>query len=309
MNHEHTTQHGAGETPIDEQTLMMAADGELGPDEMARVESAASSDPSIASRLEHERRLLEAVGRALGADESVPDGLRTRIAGAMAAVRNEELEDAPPADVLTTPMGDTRQRDFWTKVPSVLAVAATLALVASVLIVSFSMGRPLYRDGQLGTYVVGYIQNEHLSCAAFGERFDRKFVARSLDAAREAADRHMGDAVNALTMDPQTWSSVSLEFAGFGPCALPGVPKSGHIMLRHAEDPGVVVSLFVAPDDGSLAFASSNCCYVNEPESDDGSIVVWRLEGIVYFLYSPDEAALASARGLFGTPENERPLL
>jgi len=324
MSHEHESHNEPRPGTPDEQTIRLAADGELSPDEAARIQALANDDSTLASRLEHERRLREAVGRAIREDVRTPPGLRDRIARAMSQITDEQIEspaDAPaetpakadaPTDPDThvlRPKTDTRRRDFWNRLPAALAVAATIALIASVLVVSISMSRPLYTDEDFGTRVVSFIEQEHDACAAFEERFERKFTVHSLEEARSVAREQLGGAVHALTIDPQTWADASLEFMGYGPCTVPGAERSGHMILRHQQSPAVVVSLFVHPDDGRLNFASSNCCYVNEGDAAGGeSVVVWRRDGFVYYLYSPDPEAMSSARSILDTPENEREL-
>lgn len=315
MTNEHESQHNPPHGTPDAQTIRLAADGELSADEMARIEALAHEDERIADRLAHERSLREAVGRALSGGVETPAELRERVTHAMSSVPDSEIASVPgdtgtqEKDVVRPREGDTRRRDFWTRMPAVLAMAATITLVASVLIVSFSMSRPLYEDPQFGARVVSFLEREHDSCAAFTEHFDRKLVARSLEDARRISDEWIGESVYALSLDPRTWDEHGFEFMGFGPCGVPGAERSAHMLLRSTEAPSQVASLFVHKDDGRLDFASSNCCYVNDGgQGTDETVVVWSRDGLVYYLYAPNGDALTGARDLFSTPENERDL-
>jgi len=311
-NNDHTTH-----IPSDETLIRMAADGELTAELSARVDALRSSDPSIDDRIEAHKALRESVARSLGKPESAPAGLRDRIASAMSAVPDSEITPADPitgnpanTGAVDTPMGNTRERSFWSRVPGMLAVAATLALVASVLIVSFSATKPLFADRDYGRQVVNFIEHEHSGCSEFKEHFERKFVTRSLEDARALSERYFNQSVLALTLDEQSWEDASFEFMGFGPCAVPGVLRSGHIILKEKGDGGNVVSLFVHPDAGQLSFKSNSCCYVGEPDgSDMGQIIAWKADGMVYYLYGINEQSLQAARDLFSTPENEHRLL
>jgi len=194
--------------------------------------------------------------------------------------------------------------------PAVLAFAATVALVASVLIVASSMNRSSLDGSQVATRVVNFISSEHQVCSGFEQHFQRKFSARSIeDATAQSAD-YLGMVPYVLSLDPASWEKASLRFVGFGPCDIPGTSRSGHMLFQSTEDESRVVSLFVHPDNGEIDFPSKKCCYVSgDLGTDDGSIVVWRRDGVVYYLYTPDEQGMVAAREMLATPENERELL
>ncbi len=306
--------------PSDETLIRMAADGKLTGELAAQLDALRSRDNSTNARIEAHKRLRASVARSLNEPATAPRGLRERIASAMAAVPDAEITSRNPLEqasqksgIIETPMGNTRERSFWVRVPGVLAIAATLALVASVLIVSLSASKPLYTSQQAGTQLVSFIQNEHTACAEITDYIDRKFVARTLDEARTISGEFFGQAINVLSLDEQTWEDSGLEFVGFGPCYVPGTEKSVHVLLRHTGSDNSLVSLFAHTDDGKLNFGSETCCFVSEPKvvggAGGGMVVAWRSEGMVYYLYSPSAESLRAARDLFSTPENEQRLL
>lgn len=308
-----SSDHTQPSTPSDETLIRLAADGELSEGLSSALDALRARDPHTDDRIAHERRLRDAVAGALAENTAAPAGLRDRVAKAMANVPDAEIEGASPAPataVVTTPAGDTRDRGFWARVPALLAVAATLALVASVLIVASNTSSPLYENRELGAQLVGFFEGEHTSCAEFESHFNAKMFARSIDQARELANNYLGASVNVLSINQDTWDDAHLEFMGFGPCAVPGASRSGHMIFRSTDEPSLTVSLFVHRDEGRLNFDDGECCFVTNPASEgDGRIVAWRSEGIVYYLYSQSEQSMRAAREAMGTPENELRLL
>jgi len=142
-------------------TLLRAmSDGELSPEEAQAVTRLAEEDPSIAARIEFDRRLRAAVARVSG-NAPIPADLKARVKSAMAR-----------ADVLRP---TARERvSHWFRGPSRaswLAVAASIAVVAGAILFGI-YGRPI--DHQPGTGVVeapgvppeflAAVAREHFSC-------------------------------------------------------------------------------------------------------------------------------------------------
>ena len=286
--------------------IRAAADGELTDAEQARLD--AIEDADLDRRLAFEGDLRARVSHAMGPVE-VPADLRARIAAAMAEtdVDDADAETTDSPDVITTPLGETRDPSFWDGTMGVVArwaaVAAVLALAATVIITA---GRSAftspYSQGQ-ATALVGFIGGEHDRCGEFGSHYDRKMSYQSLEDARAAAARILG--TNPDSMDFQ--SSLEAEgfnFAGLGRCAVPGGGSSIHLMYRRAGD-AQPISLFLQTGaDRSLDIPDA-CCLVDGADE----LIIWQSKGVRYYLFSHDTAAVDAIAGLMAAHTREHDLI
>ncbi|MPS68257.1 MULTISPECIES: anti-sigma factor family protein [unclassified Novosphingobium] len=96
--------------------LMALVDGELSPEDAARVEAAIAADPELARRLDAERGLRETLRGHFApvAREPVPDALTDMIARAAAEEAEEQMTDsnhAAPAQVLDFASARSRREE------------------------------------------------------------------------------------------------------------------------------------------------------------------------------------------------------
>lgn len=127
---------------ITDHELQAYVDGELAPDDAARVEAACAADPALAARLERERRLRERMRGAFDSvlGEPVPDRLT-------ALLRTAAVESAPAsAEVLPLARRQTTVQAERVSVPPGIAASTPPAPDAARRVVPTS-SRPRARGG------------------------------------------------------------------------------------------------------------------------------------------------------------------
>jgi hypothetical protein len=115
---------------FDDELLMAFVDGELDPRQQAEVAAAAAADEDIARRIEHfrETRRLAKAAYAPDLDAPVPDALRDKIAGAVAAATaKKETSRVIPLPTRSA-KGVAGVRAGWS-----LPLAASIAALAGAL--------------------------------------------------------------------------------------------------------------------------------------------------------------------------------
>ncbi len=277
------------------------------------------------ARIAFERALRESVARTMGgAGTGAPPELRARIESMLrGAVAEPAGADGAPDGVVRSPLGDTRDRSFWSRVSGVAAVAAVLALCATVVVFSVralqsNQGPTLGGVATLqASTLTSFIHGEHQHCAADPAYTARKIDASDLAGARAFAASHL-DGVPAVLRDGfEDVRRAGFEFAGIGDCHVPGKGRSVHIVFREAGgDRGgdrvselgggrALVSLFVQVDERQWSLASERCAMVREGLPRGASMAAWRDDGFLYFLFTPRADHLATFRVLLDVPEKE----
>ncbi len=283
--------------------LRLIADGEL---------PAEGVGDDGGARIDFESGLRERVAHVMGAGDEVraPAELRASIEAMFAAERG----DAPAVDgqpaVVTTPMGDTTDRSFWSGVRGFAAIAAVFALVATLIIVStsntFGPSGPtapfsIQRVADIQTFVP---KAHGFSTTCSPEDFAAKFNAESIAAAVDTASDHLEGLPADLRAKIEAFAERGYAFAGMGPCKVPGDGKSVHAFFTHASDESKQpVSVFIQSAPEMESNMCDQHCWTGECNDDSGeTLAVWRCGGYLHYVYSPDSEAVALARGAFSAP-------
>lgn len=308
--------------------LRLVADGEATPDQQAAFEQARQRDPSLAKRLDHEAGLRAACARSLGA-ASAPADLRERLARSMREAAAPEspasgtaatnLKLAHAADDSALPslnVGIDNRRTRTMRWSGWLAAAAVALAAGGVWLASPSgpVGGPLAQAPALvperTMSLVQFTTDEHSRCAALGTYFDRKMQARSLADAQKAAIELLSKVPGVLALRSVALEEAGYEFAGLGPCHVPGAGRSAHIIYKANPTlaPGAPnVSLFIQEDMGDLEIEPEVAFRSAQPDSQGMQLTVWRSGGLNYYLVAPQQFS-PEARKAVDMPSRERTL-
>jgi anti-sigma factor RsiW len=255
-----------GDAPS-ELDLMAYADGELEGAAAERVRRHVEGDPAAQSKIGLHQKLCEA-GRRCLSDLPVPDDLQERV------------------DVQATKVARPRRMHIG----YLSAVAAILLIsVGTMVIWSFAnRGDEVVRGSDLVpiSYVTSTAQR-HINCARHADHFHTGFP-RKVEEMPASLRQFLGH--EALCPD---LSKLGYQFAGCGPCTIPG-GKTAHLLYRPISGQGGCVSLFVQPDEGQLKLDKGKVYFARD-NADATPMVIWRGEGVVYYLVGEGNAQLSSA--------------
>lgn len=215
--------------------IRMYCDGELGPDEAARLEREILADPSRRAGVEFERKLRDRVRDVLR-DEPVPAGLSDRVRALAGEARD------PAA---ATP-SQTRRRSWWQgpQRANVFAVAASLALVAGAVIFGvfgrpIDAWRPVVFDA--ATAAAAAVAGEHADSATRGSALTRALPFATRDAATAGLAGPLGGSAVADLED------LGYTFVGGAPCKVPRCELGCHLVYRRTGDRALIF-LHVVPE-------------------------------------------------------------
>ena len=255
-----------GDVPS-ETDLMAYADGELEGAAAERVRAHVEGDPVAQRKVGLHRKLCEA-GRRCLSDLRVPDEVQERVANL-------------PAEV-------ARPRRM--RIGYLSAVAAVLLIsVGGVAIWSFgNRGDEVVRGSELVpiSYVTSTAQR-HINCSKHANHFHTEFP-RKVEEMPASLRQYLGH--GAVCPD---LSKLGYQFAGCGPCTIPG-GKTAHLLYRPSSGQGGCVSLFVQPDEGQLKLDKGKVYFARD-EADATPMIIWRGEGVVYYLVAEENGQLSSA--------------
>jgi anti-sigma factor RsiW len=258
-----------GELPS-ELDLMAYADGELEGAAAERVRRHLEGDLAAQSKVKLHHRLCAAGRRCLGEVE-VPDDLKARVGNVVTEV--------------TTP---TQQRRMY--IGYLSAAAAVLLIAAGGWAVwAFSnRGVEVLRRSDLVpvSYVTSAAQR-HINCSKHAEHFHAGFP-RKVEEMPASLRQYLGH--DAVCPD---LTKLGYRFIGCGPCTIPG-GKTAHLLYRPINGQGGCVSLFVQPDEGQLKLENGRVYFARD-EADATPMIIWRSEGVVYYLVGEDNGQLSSA--------------
>ena len=272
-----------------------------------------SDDPRVA----FESELRGAVGRVMRTD-GAPDSLRANVVSI--------LRDTPIREggVLTSALGDTRNRSFWSGAMGWAAIAAVAALATSLLIMSgrTTPSQPGIPGGVLAQ-AANFVVGEHEMCDVYSDRFEKKFNAKSESEAARSAIEILNKVPDVMSLPIDGLHEAGYEFAGLGRCGVPGRGASAHLIYENKKMPGLTLSLFVQIDTGDVdlqegtsyvhkAKAGSAGCIASAPSAEPGEdsrkLVVWREGGYIYYLFAPFDGCCEKAKADFHAPEQEQAL-
>ena len=290
-------------------TLRAAADAELTPAQEQALPHVDRRD----DRVTFERDLRDAVRRVMGgAETGAPEALRGRIEamfrdGVGDPESHDDASDRP--GVIRTPMGDTRERSFWTRVSGIGAVAAVLALCATVVVFSLRQSQsPNATSGATtlqASTLASFVHDEHEHCAGDREYADRKFKVNDVAGAVDVAREHFGEVPSMLERGFEDLETIGFGFAGLSRCAVPGKGKSVHIVFDSTIETSRLVSLFIQKDENDWRISDSRCARVHEGLPEGQTVTVWRREGFFFFLFTLHQDDLETFHALLGVPAKQ----
>jgi hypothetical protein len=285
------------DTPSEGELLRMAADGELSPELQSSLSG--RDQQADAPRIEFERELRRRVQSAMQG-VAAPEDLRDSIRRAM-------LED--DAGTVASPLGDTTSPNFWAGVQRFAAVAAVLLVCASLIVVAAMQTRPEHAiPTERFTQITSFVSEQHKRACSTADDDDSRFTAREHQEIADLAEHKLGGLPPVLAFSISAMRDSGYDFVGMKGCGVPGNGASVHALFRPIDDARKPVSLFVQEDTAELDLSASACYFANCKVSGKRSIVVWRRDGFVYYLFSHDQAGLETGQQAFDVPNAEKPL-
>jgi len=255
--------------------LRLAADDELTADEADRLERHLREHPEDRARIDSERGLRAHVARFGARAPAASSDLRERIAGILAG----EAEEADAPVIRRT------DRSFWQRSLAPLAIAASLLLVVSASLVirqaAVTTGGG-WMNEVFGAEVAGFVDREHDRCVELDDATNLKFVTSTLEGASELMVERLGSAPAMIDL-----SVRGLTLAGAGGCHVPGDGRSVHLLYRPTSEAGTPVSLFVQREVSGFEGADSNSLCIQRPRDERDEVLVWRRDGLIYYLVCP----------------------
>jgi len=221
--------------------LRTAADEEMTSEQSQRLEAHLEAHPADRAIIDFERRLREAVGRVMGADEA-PAGLRDQLRSPQAGLTEPLSFDAgaraASAPVARGAHGARAGRGRW--LPSGLA-AGFLLLIGAAVVISVISPRQLFewfRPSQINVDVEGVsgFPSEHHRCATDEQYARKKFNIHSAEELESHLRNDFGWEVEVPDL-----SAFGYNLLDAGDCTM-GAGGSGvdSIHLRYSNDQNVV---------------------------------------------------------------------
>ncbi len=233
---------------------MLLCDGELAPREAEALQRLLESDPCQRSRLELQRGLRRRVAAVLEAGCELPPGLEDRVRRSLAETLpgDESTEESPRRSLVWS----------WLRGPqraNVFAVAASLTLVAGVVVVSIFLpsiddwwSRPASLN--LVSEAVPFVADEHIRCAGSAPTRQEKAKFKSPEKAASELSDWLGSPVRVVGMT-ENLRRTGWEFLGGGHCGVPVPERSAHLIYTRQDLPQgpAMLSIFIVPDDGGYS--------------------------------------------------------
>lgn len=291
---------GFGEDSIGSM-LRLAADDELSRAQREQLAAALPADEA-AARVAFERQLRSACARVMVADErefpAVSAGLREsverivkRSAAVAAPAVDEPRRHAPRTSPRVQRTGRRVPRLAW------VSLAACLLIVAGFVVIRLVTPAPTFIESPERGRValVGFLGSEHRRCALDDDALKSKMTVYQLAAASTKFTKLLGGELSAEAIE-----KAGYEFLGSGRCAVPGGGSSIHMIFH---DPNPVAasstagtparhpsrfSLFIQHDLNELPIVDG-VTYRLETGADKPLIVVWRHQGLLYYLVTETE--------------------
>jgi len=287
-----------GEHPS-ELDLMAYADGELDAPAFQRVRQYLAANPAAAAKVKLHQQLRTASRRAAQIGIAVPEYLHQRILG---------LANPSPYDDRGYPLDPNYQpppRAPHPPAPPVinrwrigfvpLAAAALLILGIGLVLVwtSLNRGPSVVLNDNTKVIPVSWVTStaqHHIECSHHASHFGPGFP-RTLHEMPASLHDYLGH--DAIVPD---LSKFGYQFAGCGPCTIPG-GKTAHLLYRPAPGGNIstyTVSLFLQSDINQLPL-ETNKVYLSNDTIDKTPMIIWRNNGIVYYLVAEDNTQLSLA--------------
>ena len=236
--------------------IRLYVDGELTPEESARLESLSENDEELRQGVDFERKLKGHISDVITSQAgTAPGELASQIRAKLDLADLTVMESKSPQPRSARLVGPKRANLF--------AVAATLMIVAGAVLFGI-FGRSIddirpVPDTDVITDSTEFVAGEHDRCANDEVSRDQKISITDSTTAFQFIARHLGT----TSVPVIDLSDIGYEFAGAGPCGVPSAERSAHVMFRRKQSvDGMshMVSLFMVPDSGQ--FRSNGCCGV-----------------------------------------------
>jgi anti-sigma factor RsiW len=282
--------------------LMAFADGELDAGAHERVRQYVLGHPEAAAKVKAYQQLRDAGCRACKSGVDVPQHLQDRVAG----LANPPSYDdrgypmnadgqpvAAPAN-WQSPMRTARRPMFGYRI---MAAAALLIVgIGVVAMILMPAGTKVINDPSI--VPVGWVHTTaevHTECSRHASHFGAGFP-QAVEELPASLRQYLGH--DAIVPD---LSKLGYKFAGAGPCQIPG-GKTVHLLYRPAPGGSIsqyTVSLFVQPDKNQLKLEKGKVYFANDA-IDKTPMIIWRGDGVVYYLVGEDKNQLRDAAGQIG---------
>jgi anti-sigma factor RsiW len=178
-----------------------------------------------------------------------------------------------------------------------LAAAAVLILGIGTFAIwsKLGQGMDVVRGSPLVPVTwVAATSNVHINCSKHAAHFGPQFP-RALQELPNSLRDFLGHDAQCQCPD---LSKLGYQFAGCGPCIIPG-GKTAHLLYQPTGGGGGPVSLFVQLDRAQLAIENGKTYLARDP-ADGTEMIVWRGQGVVYYLVGENDGQLKSAAGEMG---------
>ena len=293
-------------------------DGELSLEEVAALEERLKVDAETREQVEFEQHLRDRVSTAMGSVTPVlPEGLADRIRAVLdksGAEQEQEQETEPPvpvivgrigSDVPLEPSAQARTRKWMLpQRANALAVAATLVIIAGVIVVSiFAPAIGTDMRAKATADAVKFIAENHGACSHDEAYLAKEAPYRDALEAQEELSRHMGPEMRIFNLAGLT---DGYEFVGGGKCEVPGGENSCHLIYQRApsdrDDPNrtspYIASVFIELNDGQFDFSQRLFDHAYKACGPDGDHkATYFTDGkLVYFVICCDIGDLDAVR-------------
>lgn len=278
--------------PMDEQEkrkqLLALADGELEGDEKVAALEQIADDPQAARAVIHQEKLREAVSKSMQASApAAPQVLRNSVA----AIANE-ANAQPLAQI-----GPGSFARWSPAIAAALLLAGSVALYYQMATNTGSSYQPRVTVTHsparlLSNEQMHRFSNRHEACASMRDQLHEADWPTRISELPVALSEHLG----ASTYRGLDLTAAGYEFAGAGPCRVPGEP-SAHLIYRPAEDQNLTpISLWMRLDDGRFDIPE-NRTHMVKTDSSTNPILIWRHSGIIYYIVGDAAEHLEKAHG------------
>lgn len=294
-----------GDIPSD-LDLMAYADGELDGAASERMRQYLLGNPTAAAKVRAMQQLRDASQRVCQAGMAVPAHLLQKIEAIQPISAPEYDDRGYPLNSAVrgannqNPYSITSQspsRARWA-FPQRFAVAAILLIALGGFLFWFTYDSRIQVTQNTGVIPVSWITStarQHIECSRHANHFGPGFP-RSVSELPSSLHQYLGH--DSIVPD---LSKLGYQFAGAGPCTIPG-GKTAHLLYRPISGGNITsytVSLFVQPDTNQLPLEEGKVYYATDA-IDHTPMIIWRGQGVVYYLVGENKDQLSDAARQMG---------
>lgn len=267
-----------------DELIAALADGEIGLCDCPELFAQLAAEPGVGRRVADQQRLREAVNEAIcGPTPCCPDQLRAKLEAMCGKHADDSAPRATtrPAAKASPTAGTSPVLARITRwVPA--AMAAVLLIAAGVVFSQASSITPQSPSPILSVSSVNTFASRHADCAmnpALLKNTDRFSDLNSVQALPGRISDYFQRSPDGMSLD---LSRIGYDYQMTGVCTVPG-NGSIHLVYRHHDHPERGISLWLRPDDGSLAIDPQRL-YVEAGANLDHPVILWKANGMLYFL-------------------------